>query len=1168
MRRLAHAVRPAQHSLPRSRQASNPAPRQVSVPSFATSTNVRATTRTGPTPAFVAPRPAAAGGSPATKSLGPSARAATTRPPATPAVGAEHVRAVVAQPGAPLPASLRGQMEAGFGRDLGHVRVHDDPTAARAATALEARAFSLGPHLVFGDGQYAPGTPAGRGLIAHELAHVMQAYGVMAQPAATVNDPAAETEADRAVRVLAAGGRPMLATRTGPSVIRRAALSAAAPASLPASAPGPATVSKEAAAQPATAAPPALRLPPGMTVAVDEPAGLGTTRLVVVLTDFTFPADKGAGNWVQKAYADAAANEQLICTPIINGDSVSFDKDEDTGYRAAWLKNFGFTTTKSLSDTIMAKAKEDENVRDKLADPEVHNLVTGLGDGFGKSGCDVDHIVERQLNGTSHPTNLQLLTSSKNRAAGPKLYHALLSYVRQIRDPSMRGPGVRDLRIRIAAVTVPVGQADASFVIEDLLRSSEAVRGSSAPKGKGVGTPVRLSAGGQSATVYVRDSNGTSLDNLSRRIVPGMRLRKYHRGPGGAQSTKDTVSAVLDSHTMQAAQTDDATILLDAELVSANSPQAAAPPSPPTAADPAPDKTAPGEARRLKLNPATNKKIAFHYLYLSPGELTKVTLDDQGRFRGEGTIRSSVPFLGKLTVVYANDELKLVAPIPADKLVSPLPSAFRFTGGELALQLSPSLVPNGKLTFAVGPPAKPVLLGTLTVALQNGALVATGELVPAGKLPGVSAAAGQVMWNSDTGWSGKITASTASIPHSTADVEVGFTSTGGKFAPYAHGAITTTVRNSRLVLGARWDGKAVTYTGSVTIDKPLPLINSVKLSGSYSDRSLRLQGDADIKWNTIKGTMQVEYNRTEEDEEGHFSGAATVTVKTAKADGSLALKFDEKGYSGKGSIGYQITKDLKPVLTAEIKDRKVKLSGEVTVGDIVLVRRWPSAQGGTVPLLKGVGAKFSVPTPVPAVTAYIELRGSLQLGYGVGPVMLRGIVFKGELYPLEDDPQVTAKLTGTFAVPAYAELSGTFGAYIGAEIALGAAGAKGGIDITPSLRIDGEGGIAIAADYNKDGFAFGATAYAEGQLTAAARVNLAADLYAAWGLFSHRWTYDVANVSAPLGPQLKLTLGRVAYDKNGQLTWPSLSQIKVEPESIDPVRVVKDMLGRGQAKER
>ena len=76
--------------------------------------------------------------------------------------------------GRPLDASVRGQMESAFGRDFGNVRVHGDTNAADAADALQARAFTVGDHMFFGAGRWAPETADGRELLGHELAHVAQ----------------------------------------------------------------------------------------------------------------------------------------------------------------------------------------------------------------------------------------------------------------------------------------------------------------------------------------------------------------------------------------------------------------------------------------------------------------------------------------------------------------------------------------------------------------------------------------------------------------------------------------------------------------------------------------------------------------------------------------------------------------------------------------------------------------------------------------------------------------------------------------------------------------------------------------------------------------------------------------------------------------------------------
>lgn len=79
--------------------------------------------------------------------------------------------------GWPLPPSVRGFFESRFGHDFGQVRVHTGSHAAVAARAVNARAFTLGRNIVFGAGQYAPQTTAGRELLAHELTHVVQQRG-------------------------------------------------------------------------------------------------------------------------------------------------------------------------------------------------------------------------------------------------------------------------------------------------------------------------------------------------------------------------------------------------------------------------------------------------------------------------------------------------------------------------------------------------------------------------------------------------------------------------------------------------------------------------------------------------------------------------------------------------------------------------------------------------------------------------------------------------------------------------------------------------------------------------------------------------------------------------------------------------------------------------------
>lgn len=76
--------------------------------------------------------------------------------------------------GQPLDHATRSFFEPRFGCDFSSVRVHADDGANESAAAIDARAFTLGRDVVFGAGQWSPGTTEGRRLLAHELAHVTQ----------------------------------------------------------------------------------------------------------------------------------------------------------------------------------------------------------------------------------------------------------------------------------------------------------------------------------------------------------------------------------------------------------------------------------------------------------------------------------------------------------------------------------------------------------------------------------------------------------------------------------------------------------------------------------------------------------------------------------------------------------------------------------------------------------------------------------------------------------------------------------------------------------------------------------------------------------------------------------------------------------------------------------
>lgn len=74
-----------------------------------------------------------------------------------------------------LPAEIRGDLESATGTSLDHVNLHADPQGNAVAAAHGARAVAIGSDIYMGEGQLDATTDVGRELIAHEVAHVVQA---------------------------------------------------------------------------------------------------------------------------------------------------------------------------------------------------------------------------------------------------------------------------------------------------------------------------------------------------------------------------------------------------------------------------------------------------------------------------------------------------------------------------------------------------------------------------------------------------------------------------------------------------------------------------------------------------------------------------------------------------------------------------------------------------------------------------------------------------------------------------------------------------------------------------------------------------------------------------------------------------------------------------------
>jgi hypothetical protein len=91
--------------------------------------------------------------------------------------------------GRPLEPTLASQFGSALGRSVADIRVHTDQTAASLTRAVSARAFATGRDLFFAPGEYQPSSPAGRELIAHEVAHADQQLGAPMSGPLVVSNP-------------------------------------------------------------------------------------------------------------------------------------------------------------------------------------------------------------------------------------------------------------------------------------------------------------------------------------------------------------------------------------------------------------------------------------------------------------------------------------------------------------------------------------------------------------------------------------------------------------------------------------------------------------------------------------------------------------------------------------------------------------------------------------------------------------------------------------------------------------------------------------------------------------------------------------------------------------------------------------------------------------------
>jgi hypothetical protein len=143
---------------------------------------------------------------------------------AAPDVAPPIVHEVLQSPGQPLDGGTRGLMESRFGSDFSRVRVHTTDQADESAREVSALAYTVGQHVIFSSGKYAPATLDGQLLLAHELVHTIQQSDWPSYTSALAVEGsfgASEREAGLVSRLVLQKQAGNVLTRTGVQVARQ-----------------------------------------------------------------------------------------------------------------------------------------------------------------------------------------------------------------------------------------------------------------------------------------------------------------------------------------------------------------------------------------------------------------------------------------------------------------------------------------------------------------------------------------------------------------------------------------------------------------------------------------------------------------------------------------------------------------------------------------------------------------------------------------------------------------------------------------------------------------------------------------------------------------------------------------------------------------------------------
>ena len=1014
------------------------------------------------------------------------------------------VERTLASPGRPLEPATRDFMEGRFDRDLGHVRVHDDSHAAASARDVDALAYTVGPHIVFDHGRYQPDTSSGRHLLAHELAHTLQQEGLQRAGTTTLVDQGPEyrrleAEADRvADRVMSrAPADAGAVSRSGPRLQRTS---------------NPATTTTTDTLgyrkkNPLKTVNLTVESAPNLMTFVKITGNTATYEFEAL----RLPPEKGT---LAKAKYASLAKGKLKAkfrgpdtNPVPEGNIA---RDPTDTLRTTWLK----TRPSTQLDADWKAAGGGSTFPAITGDP---------------NPCEVDHIQELQLGGDNDNPNLQLLGKANNGASGNLISQQL---------KSMAKAALSNAATQVASGPAPdiVEFTFSRFELSGAPKQDACISvGNAFSKGGPGAAPTvatsdfDITVGSKTSTLKLPVDASTEVDleaspspennqfAWSQKGIVFERLRRVAKKPTALLFRLDTVALNLSAKAHGGAKAGQS-IVVDAKGVA-------------------------------DLAKAAKIGVPFDFSKLSPGRLNSLDTGPNGLV-ATGTITPSLTFLPVLDVAIDGPSFKVGKALDPAKMKAPIPG-LRFTKAELMLQLAPEFKPVGTLGFEIGAQGRPIASGEVTASADEAGLKLDGVLNA--HLPGIDAAKGEVHFQGGA-WSGSVhiesTAMKGKIPYVTGG-SVDVLVKGGSLT--ASGQIDLGLpggNTAQVGLVRRGDGWLFTGSGRFKLKG----LDDTEVRVSYDGETLVASGKTGFTFHGLKGTLDPITYTAKKGAEGVLTGTGKLDVTKGRVTGSITVRLLPSGaFTGEGKVSVRITEKLTAGVGVVINERQqLRVSGDLRLD---MVELFKGIQGEKT--LFDIEKNIPIPgASIPGVGGIMaKIGGGVQIGYGIGPGVLRNVFIEGAFNPLEDNPDVDVGMGGRLEIPAYARFTG----YIKGGIALDVTVAEVSGFLTVSVSLTLNGGLAaeFKGRYAKNRFVV--DAYAE--IFAALILGLGLDATVrakviALGEKSKTW--NLKRIEVPTGIDFKLR-APIHYASDEPFKAPSMDSIEFSPPpKIDP----GDLLGR------